>query len=187
MNLAHLPQMPFSFTKGWQDIEKARPSVETVFFLIALPFSLLPPLMLYYAGTHYGDALFHGAGARRWDLIAVIFFLAEMLTFGAMGWLIKEVASTYQYEISLHDAYLLAAICPIPLWLSSLALLVPSLAFNAGVSLVALAVSCAIVYHGIAAFCHTREETAAAGLTYTVMGAGIVAWLILVLLLMLPV
>lgn len=187
MNIAHLPQMPFSSTKGWQDIEQARPSVETVFFLIVLPFSLLPPILLYYAGTHYGDVLFRGAGARQWDLIALVFFLAEMLTFGAMGWLIKEVAGTYQYEISLHDAYLLAAICPIPLWLSSLALLVPSLAFNAGVSLAALVLSCAVIYHGIAAFCHTREETAVAEFTYTIMGAGVVAWLILVLLLMLRV
>lgn len=187
MNIAHLPQLPFSSTKGWQELENAHPSVVKVFILLALPLSLLPPLMLYYAGTYYGDALFPGGSAKSWNLIAVIFFLAEMITFAAMGWLIKEVASTYKLEISLHDAYLLAAICPIPLWLSSLGLLVPSLQFNAALSLLALGLSCAIIYHGIYALCHMQEETLAVGFTYTVMGAGIVAWVFLLLLVILPV
>ena len=186
MNIAHLPQMPFSSTKGWEEIERSQPSVAKVFFLLALPLSLLPPVMLYYAGTHYGDTLFQGGSAKPWNLIAEIFFLVEMMTFGAMGWLIREVASTYKAEITLHDAYLLAAICPIPLWLSSLALLVPSLAFNAGVSLLALGLSCSIIYHGIDAFSHMREKMVAASFTYTVMGAGVVAWVFLMLLVILP-
>lgn len=186
MNIALLPQMPFSSTKGWQELEKLHPSVVKVFLMLAVPLSLLPPVMLYYAGTHYGDLLLPGSDAKPWGMIAEIFFLAEMITFGAMGWLIREVASTYKAEISLHDAYLLAAICPIPLWLSALALLVPSLAFIAATSLVALGLSCAIIYHGIYAFCHMHEEMQAAGLTYTVMGAGIVAWVFLMLLVILP-
>lgn len=187
MNITLFPQMIVSSTKGWQELEKTRPSVEKIFFLLVLPLSLLPPVMLYFSGTHYGEALFQAGGERPWSLIAVAFFLAEMISFAAMGWLIREVASTYKAEISLHDAYLLAAISPVPLWLSSLALLVPSLAFNAGVSLVALLASCAIIYHGIYAFCHMREETAAAGFTYAVMGAGIVAWVFIMLMVMLPI
>ena len=187
MNIALFPQMLVSSTKGWPELEKARPSIARVFLLLVLPLSLLPPIMLHFAGGHYGDVLFAGMPARQWSLIAVIFFLAEMITFAAMGWLIKEISDTYKVEISLHDAYLLAAISPIPLWLSSLALLVPSLAFGVGVSFVGLCVSCAIIYHGIYAFCHMNEEIAAAGFTFAVISAGLLAWVMLMVLVVLPV
>ena len=186
MNFAHLPQLPFSSTRGWQELEKAHPPVAKVFLLLALPLSLLPPLMLYYTGTHFGESLFPGGAEKAWNLIAIIFFLAEMITFAGMGWLIKEVAGTYKVNISLHDAYLLAAICPIPLWLSSLGLLVPTLAFNAPLSLLALGLSCSIIYHGIYALCHMQEQTQAIGFTYTIMGAGIVAWVMLIVLVIMP-
>lgn len=186
MNIANLSLIPFSSTKGWQELEQAHPSVARIFLLLALPFSLLPPFMLFYAGTNYGDALFPGSAGRQWDLIAIIFFLGEMITFGAMGWLIREVATTYKAELSLHDAYLLAAICPVPLWLSSLSLFVPSLSFNASVSLFALGISCAIIYHGLYALAHMRDKILAASFTYTIMGAGISAWALLIFLIMWP-
>lgn len=193
MKIALIPQMIVSSTKGWGELEAARPAVEKLFFQLVVPLSALPPAMLYYAGTRYGDALIQGFGARPWGLLALTFFLAEMVTFAAMGWLIKEIADTYKdvdthkIEISLHDAYVVAAISPIPLWLSSLALLVPNLTFIAGTSIVALCISGAIIYHGIYAFCHMREEIVATSYTVSVMSAGLLAWVLLVMLAMLPI
>jgi hypothetical protein len=102
-----------------------------------------------------------------------------------MGWLIKQVSENAGLLIDRHDAYLLAAIAPIPLWLSSLGLLVPSLSFNAGLSIVALGLSCGIIYHGIEGLCHMREEVTAAAIVQTVIGAGLSAWALLLLLVML--
>lgn len=186
MIFAYLPQLPFSSTKGWQELQKAHPSIAKVFFTLALPLSLLPPLLLYFAGTHHGDPLLPGGAGMPWNLLAPAFFLAEMATFGVMGWLLKEVANTYQVKIDWHDTYLLAAICPVPLWLSSLGLLLPNLSFNAALSLWALGLSCAILYHGIYALCHMQQKALAFGFTYTVMGAGVVAWMFLILLVILP-
>jgi hypothetical protein len=115
----------------------------------------------------------------------VVFFLAEMLTFLGMGWLIKQVADSNRLKIDRHDAYLLAAIAPIPLWLSSLGLLVPSLAFNAALSLVALGLSCGVIYHGIEGLCHMCEEVTAAAIVQTVIGAGLAAWALLLVMVML--
>lgn len=86
------------------------------------------------------------------------------------------MGNTREAQISVHDAYLLAAIAPIPLWLSALALLIPSLPVVAVVALAALGISCAIVYQGIRGLCHVKEELVAMSITYTVMAASIIAW-----------
>jgi hypothetical protein len=185
MNLISLSKLPFSTAQGWPELEKIHPGLLKVFAFIVLPLSLLPPAMLYYAGTSYPEAFLEGAVGKAWGEIAAIFFLAEMITFLGMGWLIREVADSNRLKIDRHDAYLLAAIAPIPLWLSALGLLVPSLAFNAALSLVALGVSCGIIYHGVEGLCHMREDVTAAAIVQTVIGAGLIAWALLLVMVML--
>jgi hypothetical protein len=185
MNLISLSKLPFSTEQGWPELEKIHPGLLKVFAFIVLPLSLLPPAMLYYAGTHYPESFLKGAAGNAWGDIAVVFFLAEMLTFLGMGWLIKQVADSNRLKIDRHDAYLLAAIAPIPLWLSSLGLLVPSLAFNAALSLVALGLSCGVIYHGIEGLCLMCEEVTAAAIVQTVIGAGLAAWALLLVMVML--
>jgi hypothetical protein len=185
MNLVSLSKLPFSTTQGWPELEKIHPGLLKVFAFIVLPLSLLPPGMLYYAGSNYSEVFLKGAAGKAWGEIAVVFFLAEMLTFLGMGWLIKQVAESNQLKIDYHDAYLLAAIAPIPLWLSSLGLLVPSLAFNAGLSLAALGLSCGIIYHGVEGLCHTLEDITAGAIVQTVIGVGLIAWALLLVMVML--
>lgn len=186
MNIALLPQLVVSSTKGWPELERIHPSVAKVFLFLVVPMSLLPPLMLYHASTSYGAAMFGDLATRQWGLFAVVFFLAEILTFAGMGWLIKEIAGNHGANISPHDAYLLAAISPVPLWLSSLTLFVPSLALCVAVCLVALLVSSAIIYHGVFALCHMQDEIVAASIAYSVIAGGGLAWLLLALLIVLP-
>jgi hypothetical protein len=62
------------------------------------------------------------------------------------------------------------------MWLSALGLFVPTLLFAAVLATAGLVLSCAILYHGIQAFCRTREDVAAAGLVRTVLGLGFAAW-----------
>ena len=185
MNLISLSKLPFSAVQGWPELEKIHPGLLKVFAFIVLPLSLLPPAMLYYAGSHYPEAFLQEAAGKAWGEIAGVFFLAEMMTVLGMGWLIRQVAGSNRLMIDRHDAYLLAAITPVPLWLSSLGLLVPSLAFNAGVSVVALGLSCGIIYHGIEGLCHMREDVTAAAIVQTVIGAGLAAWALLLMMLML--
>lgn len=181
MNLISLAKLPLSTTQGWPELETIHPRVLKLFAFVVLPLSLLPPGMLYYAGTHYPEAFLPGAGGKNWGAIGVAFFLVEMATFLGMGWLIKQVAESNRLQIDYHDAYMLAAIAPIPLWLSSLGLLIPSLAFNAVLSLAALGLSCGILYHGIEGLCHMREDVTAAGIVQTVIGASLIAWALLLL------
>jgi len=111
-----------------------------------------------------------------------VFFAAEIASFLGMGWLIKKVADTNALAIDYHDAYLLAAIAPVPLWLSSLGLFLPDLAVNVVLSSIAMALSCALLYHGLQALGRRREEVVAAGMVQIVIGAGLIAWALLLAL-----
>ena len=163
-------------------LESTSPPLAILASSFILLLSLLPPLLLYYAGTHYGDAFSVGLGGKPWATIAIIFFLVEMLTFLGMGWFIVQVAAVHKTQISTRDAYMLAGIAPTPLWLSSLALLVPSLAFNAAVIFIALAASFSLIYRGLYELCDMHEGTTAAGITQTVMGAGMIVWALLLII-----
>lgn len=187
MNVSMFPSLVFSSGKAWSELDRAKPSIAKVFVLLVLPLSLLPPIMLYHAGSQHGAAFFPNAPAEPWGLLAITFFLAEMATFGAMGWAIKALSANHDAEINLHDAYLLAAIGPVPMWLSSLSLFVPSVAFCIAASLVALSISAAIIYHGTLALCHMHDEVIAANIAVEVVAAGGLAWLFLILLVVLPI
>jgi hypothetical protein len=182
MTLMSLARLPISAEEGWPALARLNPGILKVFFLLVLPLSLLPPLMLYYVGRHYPEIFGQVAPQRNFAVVATVFFLAEMATFLVMGWLIKQVGQTYSLNIDYHDAYLLAAIAPVPLWLSSLGLFVPQLLFNAAVSLVALGLSCALLYHGLQALGHKRDAVVATGIVQIVIGAGLIAWALLLVL-----
>jgi len=76
-----------------------------------------------------------------------------------------------------RDAYLLAAVAPLPLWLSSLALLVPALAVSVVAVFAGLFLSCALVYQGVRSLCgRTDNDVEVMSATYTVMAASLLAW-----------
>ena len=176
MNLLSLSRMPVSSEDGWPELVRKHPGVDQVFVFVVLPLSLLPPMMLYFAGSRYGDDFIAGFGAKPWGDIAALFFVAEMLTLLAMGWFIKQVAQTNNLAIDYHDAYLLASLAPVPLWLSSLALFVPSMTFVTTIALLALGLSCGMIYHGVQVLCRAREDVTVAAIVQTVIGAGLAAW-----------
>lgn len=181
MKLSTLSLLPLSADRGWPEIERIHPRLLKLYAFIVLPLSLLPPAMLYYAGALSSESFLHQAANKNWGEVAAAFFLTEMLTLFGMGWLIKQVAETNKLRIDHHDSFLLAGIAPIPLWLSSLGLFSPSLGFNVILSLVALGVSCGVIYHGIEGLCHTREDVTAASIVHTVIGAGLIAWALLLM------
>lgn len=184
MNIISLSKMSLSSQAGWFEIEKVHPSLVKIFTFLVLPLSLIPPVMLYYAGTHYGDAFMAGVGAKQWGLIAVVFFLAEIMTFAAMGWLIQQIAASHEVDLNSHYAYPLAGIAPVPMWLSTLGLLVPNLLFSGAVAIAGMVLSWGLIYHGVFALCHMHEEVVAMSITYTVIGTGLVAWTVLLVIVM---
>lgn len=176
MNLQSLLTLPLSSDSGWPEIVERHPALPRLFLFVVLPLSALPAAMLYWSGTSADGLLRDTFGQRPWAAVAVAFFLAEILTVLAMGWLIRQVSGTYGLTLDRHDARMLAAITPIPMWLSSLGLLLPNLPAAAFVAVAGLGLSCGLMYHGLLAICRTREEMLAAGVVQSVIGAGLIAW-----------
>jgi hypothetical protein len=181
-SLAHLPpavRLRAAIRTAWFLFGQLHPAPRRMLLLGVLPLSLLPPLMLYYAGSRHGDEFMAGFSARPWDVIALIFWQAELYTIGLMGATIRWIAHLSGVKTTWRQATLLAFIAPAPLWLSALALFVPSFAFCAAVGVIALLVSAFIIYHGVAALLGVREDICAAYIAYGIMAAGLIAWALL--------
>ncbi|MGQ4880647.1 YIP1 family protein [Billgrantia sp. LNSP4103-1] len=183
MDINHILQLPFTREGGWQQLRRERPSLNALILRVVLPLSLLPPLMLHYAIHRHGDTLLSGLAERPWAIIAPALFTAELLTFLVMGWLIHGVAHAHRLRLNRADAYLLAAMAPLPLWFSSLTLFIPDMLFIVSGVLLAMMVSCGLIYHGLEALTEREDDDVMVmSATYTVMAFGLMAWGVLLAL-----
>ena len=179
MNPLQIPNMIFSFRGEWDELIRIHPSISRIFALVVLPFSLLPPAMIYYAGERYGDVFVQGVSPDHWHTAAGIFLLAELLTVPVMAWLMHLASRANDVAADYHDCFTVAAIAPIPMWVSSLVLFIPNLAVGVVVGALALACSLALTYRGAYTLFHMHEDLRALQMATVVTGAGLLAWLVL--------
>lgn len=182
MFASHSHHESSQFKAAWMFLDRVHPSLLKTFFLLVLPLSMLPPAMLYYAGTNHGDVFATGFSGRDWGMIAGFFLLAELVTVAAMGFVIRWIARLNGAEVSHQNAQMLAFAAPIPLWLSSLSLLYPSFFFSVAVCVAAFAVACLIIFHGVEVLLQIREDVTAANIAYGIMGIGLIAWALLLII-----
>lgn len=186
MNVLHLHRLFASSPEGWEELAHPRPSALRLFVLLVLPFSLIPPLMLEYAGRTYGTAMFPGTIAHAWSIAALFFLFAELLTVPLMAWGIKAVANSRGASTDYHDAFMLAAVAPIPLWLSSLALFSSQPGVVIGVVVLGVMASVVLIYRGVQRILRVKEELVAFDIANIVTALGLIAWVSLVMLGLVP-
>lgn len=186
MNWTKLPRMIISPHAGWDDVERSHPSVRAMFLRLVLPMSLLPPAMILFASSHVGAERFPGMPFTIWVLLAVVFFVLELLSVPLMSRLIRMVAAGKGSHADEHSAYMVAAIAPLPLWLSSLVLLQSQIWPIVVVPLIALAASAGLVRNGVERMLKVTEEVDAEELSMIVITVGMLAWLCLVSVILLP-
>jgi MFS family permease len=179
-------KMPFSFRAGWNQLSATHPSVWKTFLLLSLPFALIPPLMLVLAGGQHGAAYLVDATPARWQAVAFIFLIAELLTVPLMGWVIGRIAASRGLVVRFEDAFRLAAICALPMWLSSLVLLIPQMWVVIAGIVGGLLVAADMLYHGSASILNISDRTQAQSLSYEVFSAGCLAWVFLCALVIVP-
>jgi hypothetical protein len=176
MDLLSISRMPFAADGGWEDLARRRPRVGGLFVGLVLPLSLLAPSILCIAGRSGSlDAL---TGLKDWLAVATVFFLAEMATFVAMGWLIRQLTATMGAPLA-RGSCLLAAIAPIPLWLSSLGLMLPHAGWMAATAVVGFLLSGALLFQGLRSFVRGLDELAALGMVQIVLGVPLIGWALL--------
>jgi len=179
MSLLKMPSMIFSSSGGWDELIRVPPTIARTFLRLVLPLSLLPAAMIYYAGGHHGDVFIPGVSAAQWRAAAELFLVAELLTVPAMAWLIHLASRVNGVPARYRDCFTVAAIAPVPLWVSALVLFIPSAAVVAVVGVLALACSLALTYRGVYTLLRMREDLRAMQMATVLTGAGLLAWLVL--------
>lgn len=186
MSTLHIPQMFTRSHKGWDEIAGIHPSVVKLFIFLVTPLSLVPPMMLEFVGRQGILGSLPYAGAQNWNVAVAVFLIAELLTVPLMAGGIRFMAAVREVKCDYHDAFTLAAIAPVPLWLSSLGLFTGNMAVAIGVALVGLAASVVLIFRGVEGILKVEEDVVAFDIAYRVTALGMFAWIVLLLIVLSP-
>ena len=186
MSILHIHKLFVSSHEGWEALARMQASSLKLFVFLVLPFSLIPPLMLEYAGHHIGAILYPDTSGQAWSMAALFFLIAELITVPLMAWAIKSVANSKGIASNYRDAFMLAAVAPVPLWLSSLALFSGQIALIMAMVVLGVAGSVALIFRGVESVLKVEEDLVAFDIAYTVTALGLIAWALLVMLGLVP-
>ncbi|HEX5804331.1 MAG TPA: YIP1 family protein [Azospira sp.] len=183
MLMTDIPRMFVSEKSGWEDIDRSRYTHRWFFRSVVMPLSLLPPALYVYAELMHPGAIFPlsvpALTGTQLLVVGIVFYAMQLAMVGYMAMLIQRMALGRDHDPGYDGAYALAAIAPVPLWLSSLSLLVPSTGFVMGAVLVAWAASIALLRHGVRPLLHIRDAPTARYVADVVTLAGVAAWIAL--------
>jgi hypothetical protein len=171
MKMLHFPHF-----HGWDYLARSHTSVARMFLLYALPLSLVPPLMIYYAGINHGGELLPEFTRSQLQSIGVVFFLTETAMLFLMATVIRRLGEVIDIKPSYEDAFRLAVIAPTPLWLAPLAMFIPSFAVNLTVGALAILATGTLIYFAVPVIFKIEEKGHAVLLSGTIYAAGLVAW-----------
>lgn len=135
--------------------------------LIMLPGAAFSAYMVAYLGTHM-PSLQELHPAWEWNALALRFGLTQLLLLPLVALLCRTIGRRFHFSLGLREAMVLIAITPIPLWLSSFALLIPSLFYSEVFIGFALLSSIQLCFSGVDRLCGEGDEVAKfllAGLT----------------------
>lgn len=176
MNPITLLKLFFTPTKGWEALMKNQPSMHRLYLLHVIPFSLIPPLMIYLAGNMHSEMFFELLPGNKLIIVAVAFFLVELVAVPAMAIVIRQLAEVAEIHPSYKDSLTLAAVAPTPLWMAPVFLAVPSILVNILVASLAMMASAGFIYYGIPKVFKIEEEGHALLLFGAILMAGVTAW-----------
>lgn len=114
-----------------------------------VPISLITPIMLSLVIRQHEKLFIDILPGDRLYILGLILFVALVAAVPIMAALVKNTASTVDIKPSFEDAFLIMAISVTPLYVVSVFYLVPSLAFNISMHVLAALASSALVYLGI--------------------------------------
>lgn len=177
MNILILLRMLIFSASGTAGQPSRGGTSRSLFWAVIVPLSLLAPTMLLLL-DRTPDAYLAVMQIRPSADAASLLFGCEVFSVLVMGWLIKQVANSLGQDVAAADAYLVAAIAPIPLWLSSLGLLMNNPLLNTLLPLSALVSCCVLIYQGAHSLCHVGDRLTAAAVTQAAFGAGLMLWVL---------
>lgn len=184
------PLTPFrmlvSSHDGWDELSTRHPTTTQTFFRVVLPASLLASAMLMYAAYFHRAVYAPDVPPGRWLMVALLFLPACWLS-------VHQMASFIRYSVHTAarppyaECYRLAALTPLPIWLSSLSLFAALPAFNAAMGVLGLLASGLLTYHGLDALFEHDDSVRTESLAYTVFSVGAMLWAVLAAMVVIPI
>ncbi len=145
-----------------------------LFLVYTVPFSLLPPVMIYYAITNYGGSLVTLDSARLLTVCSV-FFLAELAMTFVTAILVQRLCEWADSRPTFEDAYKFAVVVATPLWIAPIFLLIPSFILNTTIGALALVLSGILIFYCVPYILKVKSENILL-LSSAVLSVGSVAW-----------
>ncbi len=177
----HLPHV--SPSTGWNTLTRTHISVLKLFLLYAVPLSVLPPVMLYYAGITYGGRLLPTLSSTQLQLIGAVFFLCELAMTFLVTYIVQRLTGwVVDSKPAFEDAYKMAVVVPTPLWLASLFLAIPNFMLIVTAIAAALILSATLIYYTVPAFLKIEDKVQASMLFGLILAIGMVAWALMLYL-----
>ena len=187
MSLMSLPRMLLSEADGWSDVVRMHPSVNRLLLSFVVPMSLLPAVMYVYAELMHPGGVFPlvqpTLSVREATVVGGVFFVTEVAMVMLMAVFIQRVCESIGISANYESAFTLAAITPTPLWLSSLALFVPSIWLNVVVVAIAWVGCVALIRHGVRPLIGLQDARKVQWMVSTLTFIGVLAWFALMLVL----
>jgi hypothetical protein len=166
----------FKPTAGWEALIAGQPSMHRLFLLHVIPFALIPSVMIYIAGIKGTLMFFDLLPDSKLLLVALILFLVQLAVVPIMATIVRQLAEIADVHPSYHQAFILAAVAPTPLWMAPIFLVVPSIMVNLAVTSLAMMAAAGFIYYGVPTVFRIKEQGHVYLLFGAILMAGVVAW-----------
>lgn len=176
MNPLTLFRLFFTPTRGWQDLMQSQPSMHRLYLLHVIPFALIPPVMIYFAGNNHGEMFLGLLSDSKLLIVAIAFFFVQLVVVPAMASIVRQLAEVAETHPPYREAFILAAVAPTPLWMAPIFLIVPDILVNIAVTSLAMMASAGFIYYGIPVVFKIKEQGHALLLFGAILMAGVIAW-----------
>jgi len=157
-------------------------SVLRLCLLYAVPLSIVPPAMIYYAGVTYGGQLLPALSVTQLQGIGIVFYVTELAMTFLVAYAIRRLGEFVDIKPAFEDAYKLAVVTPMPLWLAPLFLFIPSFMLNLMAGAAALILSGMLIFYNVGSILKVEEKGHAMLLSGSILAAGMVVWVAMMFL-----
>lgn len=180
LHIPHMPHVPHY--SRWETFARKEISVLKLCCLYAVPLSIVPPVMIYYAGMMYGGHLLPVLSSMQLLVIGAVFFVCELAMTFVVASIIPGLAELVDIKPTFEECYKLAVIVPTPLWLAPLFLFVPSFMLNLAVASAAMILSGILIFYCVPVIFRIEEKGHAILLSGSLLSVGMVAWAVMMYL-----
>ncbi|MDO8989031.1 MAG: Yip1 family protein [Sideroxyarcus sp.] len=176
----HIPHAPHS--EAWDTLSHIHISVVKMLLFYAVPLSVIPPAMIYYAGVTYGGNMLPMLSDLQLLTIGGVFFVVELVMTFVVAYLIRSLSDVIDMKPAFEDCYKLAVVVPTPLWLAPLFLFIPSFIVNITAGAAALTLSGILIFYSVPSILKVKDDNQAFMLSGSILAAGMVAWVTMMIL-----